>query len=203
MSNAGPGTYQGVLLEGPVFLDLNVHSASAASPGVDTCLLIDRLPLPPYDPGPVDEAERNAQIGDRTRIFWAMTPIALKYVARGQTARAVSQLDLLSGAFAAAWRLVHNPTRRGAGGASWLHPVHDAELRNVAPIPEQVIDPASALAVITRLMTAMRALHPAIASLGVAIPTEAIVEIERFRKDVETHLAHSSRADTERQATDD
>jgi predicted nucleotidyltransferase len=202
-SNAGPGAYQGVLFAGPVFLDLNVHPASTARPGIDTRVLFDRLPLPPYDPGPLDHAERLRQIRESTLFFWAMTPIALKYVGRGQTERAVTQLYLLLGAFVTTWRLVHCPERREAGGAYWLHPVHDADLRERVPHLGECIDPASAFDAITRLMAGMRQVHPAMEALGVAIPTEAVVEIERFREEVETPLATSTCAAMERQATDD
>ena len=171
-----------------------MHSASTARPGIDTRILFDRLPLPSYSPGPLDHMGRLVQIQDRVQFFWAMTPIALKYVGRGQTDRAITQLYLLLGAFVGAWRLVHDPARREGGGAHWLHPVHDANLRERVPRLGEVIDPASVLAAITGLMASMRDLHPAAAALGVSLPTDAVAEIERLRVDIEARLATAPRA---------
>ncbi len=183
-SNAGPGLFQEVMFSGPITLDLNVHPASTARRGIDTRVLFDRLPLAPYEPDPGSVAKSYAELQTTVEFFWAMTSIALKYVARGQTGRAVTQFDLLLGVYVDAWRSIHQPERRDAGGAHWLHPVHDAELRDRLPVLGEYISRQSVLDAISRLMTEMTALDPDLDRTGVRIPAPAIKEITLFRNAV-------------------
>lgn len=188
-AHAGEGVYQGIIMAGPVWLDLNMHPASKASPQIDTRILFDRLPLPAFQAVPISPADLQPQLQDNLMFFWAMTPIALKYVGRGETHRAATQLNLLLGAFITTWRLVNQPERREAGGAFWLHPIHDASLRARLPSLDEPITSLTVLNAISRLMSEMTALHPAIEGLGVSIPDEAVTDFTLFRDSIASSLA--------------
>jgi predicted nucleotidyltransferase len=176
------GVYQLVLFEGPVFLDLVVHPQTHAVLDVDERLIFERSGLPVFQAPPLAEDERKARLRHQLDFFWLMTPIALKYLVRGRTHRAVTQLDLLAGSYVNVWRLLNRPERREAGGPHWLHPEHDAELFAIIPRLGEHIDPGNVLDAITRLTTEMRKLELALGELGVVIPLKAIEEIERFRQ---------------------
>jgi hypothetical protein len=180
-SAAEKGDYQGVLDAGPVFIDLAVHPARHAIRDADTRLLFERIAMPVRGVDAINADERRAQLQHHLEFFWAMMPIALKYVARGNSHRAVTQIDLLYGAFVGVYRLLHDPARREAGGVHWLHPDRDVALIGRIPRFSEVIDPPALLVVLTRLMDEMCQLHPELAQAGVSIAPEAIAEIERFR----------------------
>lgn len=182
------GDYQGVIFAGPVWVDLAIHPASTAMREPDTRFLFDRAAVPVRLSAPI-AAERRSQLRHNLEFFWAMSPIALKYIGRGRTQRAVTQCDLLFGSFVNVWRLLHDPERRDAGGVHWLHPERDAELIRLLPGFGAVIDPPAALDVVTRLMDAMRRLHPALNDLDVAVPPEVITEIAAFRDEIARQLA--------------
>ena len=176
----GPGRSQSVLFAGPISLDLDILRASGATRSVDTRVVFDRIEVPAALPSPPDEPEWIRLTEEALGFFWAMTPIALKYVGRGATARAVTQIDLLADTFVRLWRLTHQPDRLGAGGANWLQLTEDAELVGCLPRMGAVIDPGQALDTVRSLMRQVALLHPAIAEQGVTIPLGAVREIEAF-----------------------
>lgn len=184
------GDYQGVLFAGPVFLDLAVHPVSTATRDADTRLLFTRADIPLRVVAPLDDEERRTRLQHDLDFFWAMTPVALKYIGRGRIDRALTMIELLSGTFVRLWRLVHDPGRRDAGGASWLHPERDLDLVRLVPRIGTTIDPSVALDAVTRLMDQVRRLHPAVERLGVSIPVEAVAEIERLRDDITHEVSH-------------
>lgn len=184
------GDYQGVLFSGPLFFDLVVHPVSIAERDPDTHLLFERVTVPVRAIADLDGEERQANLQHNLDFFWAMTPIALKYIGRGRTERAVSMIELLSGTFIRLWRLVHDPGRRDAGGASWLHPERDLDLVRLVPRFGTTIDPSVAVEAVARLMEQVRRLHPAVERLRVSIPVEAVAEIERLRDDVTHDVSH-------------
>jgi predicted nucleotidyltransferase len=184
------GDWQGVLFAGPVFLDLAVHPVSTATREADTRLLFARVDIPIRTGPPLDDDERRSWLRHDLDFFWAMTPVALKYIGRGRTDRALTMIDLLSGTFVRLWRLVHDPARRDAGGMHWLHPERDASLIAIMPRFGATIDPPAMLDAVSRLMEAIRDLHPEIERLGVAIPGGAVAEIERFRDEVMREVVH-------------
>ncbi len=183
------GDYQGVLFTGPVFLDLAVHRLSLARRDADTRLLFARVSIAEVAAADLSDADRRADLQHHAEFFWAMTPIALKYVARGTTHRAVTQCDLMAGAVARIWRVLHAPDRRDAGGTHWLHPGADADLITTLPRFGSTIDPQAALEIITRLIEAMRHLQPELAWAGASVSEAAIREVERFRDDIARALA--------------
>lgn len=178
------GNWQGVVFKGPVWLDLAVHPASTAAREPDTRLLFARADIPLGMAALPDEEERRSRLQHDLDFFWAMTPIALKYIGRGRTDRAVTMVDLLTETFVRVWRDVRDPDRRDAGGASWLHPQRDSALIAATPCFGATIDPPAALAAVSRLMDEVRDLHPEIEQHGVAIPNGAVCEFERFRDEV-------------------
>ena len=188
------GDWQGIVFEGPVWLDLAVHPVSTATRDVETPLLFARVDIPTRMADALDDDERQSRLQRDLDFFWAMTPIALKYVGRGRTDRTLTLIDLLGGTFVRLWRLIHDPARRGAGGLHWLHPERDAALIAVMPRFDPTIDPPATLDAVTRLMAEVRGLHAEIARLGVAIPVDAVREIEWFRDDVAGMVA-SDRGD--------
>lgn len=190
-STSEKGDYQAVVFAGPVFLDLVAHPVTSTWRDADTLPLFERIAVPVGAITELDDGERRARLRHDLDFFWAMAPIALKYIGRARTERAVAMVDLLSGTFMRLWRLVHDPGRREVGGASWLHPERDAELSAIMPRVGEVIDPAVAFDAVTGLMVEVCRLHPAIERLDVAIPTEAVAEIERFRDRVAGMVAGS------------
>ena len=191
-SNAGSGPYQGVIFPGPVCLDFNVHPASTARPGIDCRIQFDQLPLPEREPPLIAPAARSTHITDTLGFFWAMTTIALKYVARGNSHRAVSQLDLLLGAYAKVWRLVHNPDRMEAGGAHWLHPAHDAELVARLPRLGETIRRGDILDAISTLMREVDAITPGCIGLGAIVPTDVAAATRHLRDLIRAGMDTSS-----------
>jgi hypothetical protein len=55
---------------------------------------------------PPTSTERLAWLGHQLTFFWAMASIAVKYVGRAQSRRAVGQLGLLTEALLSLWRLL-------------------------------------------------------------------------------------------------
>ncbi|MDP9372180.1 MAG: hypothetical protein M3Q65_06940 [Chloroflexota bacterium] len=99
-----------------------------------------------------------------------MAPIAVKYVGRGESRRAASQIDLLTRATIALWRLVEQPT----GPDPYLpttNRVLEPELDARLPGLGETIDPPAALDVIRALCAEVERLHPALAALGMPIPS--------------------------------
>ncbi len=178
------GDWQGVVFEGPVWLDLAVHPASTAAREPDTRLVFARGDIPVRGVSPLYDEERRSRLQHDLDFFWAMTPIALKYIGRGRTDRAVTMVDLLKETFVRLWWYVRDPGRRDAGSASWLHPQRDITLVAAMPRFGATIDPPAAFAAVSRLMNQVRDLHPEIERHGVTIPREAVAEIERFREEI-------------------
>lgn len=188
------GDWQGVVFEGPVWLALAVHPVSTATRELDTRLLFARADIPLRVVAPFDDEERRSRLQHDLDFFWAMTPIALKYIGRGRIDRALTMIDLLGGTFVRLWRLVHDPARRDAGGAHWLHPQRDADVVHLVPRFDAPIDLPATLDAITQLMAEVRRMHPQIERLGVAVPAKAVAEIDRFRDQV-TGMAVRDRGD--------
>ncbi len=134
-------------------------------------------------------------MGRQLSFFWAMTPIAIKAIARQATQRAVTQIDLLSEAFVALWRLVHEPSRAGIGGAHWLHLQRDADLIRRLPDLGSEIGPPTCFRVVKSLTAEVLDLHPVLANAGVVIPTEAVREIMAFAEAVGATLRTTNPGD--------
>ena len=177
---ASGGRSQSVLLSGPVSVDLEAYPQRAAIRMPDTRVLFERNPVPLWQPPEMDPEQRRREMERQLGFFWAMAPIAIKYIARGATDRAVTQIDLLTGAFVALWRLVHDSERAGVSGSHWLRPDRDADLIRDLPRLGSVIDPEASSDVVQALIGEVIRLEEALAAAGVAIPSEAIQETVAF-----------------------
>ncbi|MGH2562494.1 MAG: aminoglycoside 6-adenylyltransferase [Thermomicrobiales bacterium] len=169
-SNSMPGGhFQLVLYTGPVEVDWNIGPTSQARRPAATTLLFERVAIPILTPPPLTPSERQAQANHWLSFFWAMAPIAVKYAGRGESRQAASQIDLLTTAFIALWRLVEQPNGPHPWQPTTNRPL-DPDLNARVPILGWTIDPAEALRVIRALCTETERLHPALAALGAAIP---------------------------------
>ncbi len=178
VSGPGTGRSRSVLFVGPVSLDIDAFPDNSALQPLDIRLLFERTIRPIRPPDSPGDAERVRQAEQSLAFFWAMTPIALKYVGRGWTARAVTQIDLLRDTVVQLWRLASQRDRLGAARANWLHPIEDAGIIEKLPRLGSVIDPNAALDAVRILMSQVILLHPAIEGQGVNIPVHAVWEVE-------------------------
>lgn len=172
------GETRSVMFAGPVPVDWEVQAARTAARHSDTRVMIERMSIPIVTAPIIAPEERRQRIVECLGFFWSMCPIAIKYIGRGSTARAVTQIDLLANTFVELWRLVHDLNRVGAGGANWLHPERDAGLIQRLPRAGAVIDTASARSVLRGLMNEVVRLDEDIARMGVSSPRQAVQEIE-------------------------
>jgi predicted nucleotidyltransferase len=171
-SNAhGRSRFQLVIYPGPLEVDWNIGPASDATRPLETTIVFAHRPVPLVIPPSLSTIERQEQANDSLIFFWAMAPIAIKYVGRGESRRASSQIDLLTGAFIHLWRLVEMP--------DGPNPAAEAQNRGTEPELDAMlprlgweIDPLRALHVIRALCAEAERLHPALEAMGVAIPTE-------------------------------
>src|SRR5258707_10297313 len=74
--------------------------------------------------------ELRARAEERLIFLWAMAPIAVKYIALGQTTRAIGQIGLVRDAFVALWRLLETG-RATMDGFNLNQPVEPELARNL------------------------------------------------------------------------
>lgn len=165
------GRFQLVVYPGPVEVDWVFGPASKATRLPETQLLFDRIGVPVAAPQPLPPEERRARAERALIFFCAMAPIAVKYAARGDSRRASSQIDLLTGAFIPLWRLVERPDEPDPQ-ADNTNRALEPELAACLPRLGWTIDPGRALHVIRELCAQVERLHPALTELGVPIPTD-------------------------------
>ncbi len=176
-SNAMAGSrFQLVIYPGPIEVDWTIGPVSQACRPLETTIIFSRRAIPIETPPPASLEERRAQAAAALTFFWAMAPIAIKYVGRGETRRASSQIDLLTGAFIQLWRLVERPDGPDPA-APFQNRATEPELDAILPRLGWEITPGSALAVIRALCLAMERLHPSLEALGVPAPHELVAEI--------------------------
>jgi predicted nucleotidyltransferase len=176
-SNAMPGsTFQLVLYPGPIEVDWTIGPESQSSRPPETRIILSRRAIPIEIPALASTDERRSMASDALTFFWAMAPIAIKFVGRGDSRRASSQIDLLSGAFIQLWRLVELP-----GGpdpsAPFQNRATEPGLDAVLPRLEWTITPAAALDVIRTLCDEVERLHPSLEALGILPPRELAREV--------------------------
>ncbi len=171
-SNAqGRSRFQLVIYPGPLEVDWNIGPASDATRPPETTIVFAHRPVPIVIPPSLSTIERREQANDSLIFFWAMAPIAIKYAGRGESRRASSQIDLLTGAFIHLWRLVEmqdgpNPAAEAQNRGT------EPELDAILPRLEWGIDPLRALEVIRALCAEAERLHPTLEEMGVSIPKE-------------------------------
>lgn len=171
-SNAQPGScFQLVIFPGPIEVDWIVEPASLAVRPRKTVILFARETMPIEIPAPLSCDQQRDMAGDSLTFFWAMAPIAVKYAARGESRRASSQIDLLTGAFIRLWRLVELPQGPDPAAAG-QNRATEPDLDAILPRLEWEITPSHALKVIRALCAEVERLHPALEKMGVSIPLE-------------------------------
>jgi predicted nucleotidyltransferase len=166
-SNAQAGGYfQLVVFDGPLEVDWNVGPLSLSRRALWHVPLLAREDVPLVAPPKLSPEERRAQCQERLVFVWAMAPIAVKYIARGDTSRAVSQIGLVRNAFIALWRLVES----GSGTVNGMNQPLEPELKRLLPGFGSTIDPMACLAALRQLCDLTIELHPRLAAMGVSIP---------------------------------
>jgi len=171
LGNAPPGGgYLLALYEsqaGLQHVDWTWEPQSQARIPPDARLLFDRVGIPSTSvPEPLMATERAPRVTDRTTFFWAMSPIAAKFVARRQRRSALTMIGMIE-------RTLHE--------VQWL-----VGTRSVAPgfkdyrTDPPPVEPADQLATVRALAREMEALTPQIVASGAATPTDAIPEVYRF-----------------------
>lgn len=149
--------------------------------------------VPVEDPPPLSTEERCGRANESLAFFWAMAPIAVKYVGRGASDRAIRQINFMVEAFMALWRLVERPDgpdpyARGANRA--IEPNLSIRL----PQLDGSIDPPRILDAIRALCREMEVLHPALAALSIPIPSEMPAETAALAAIAEAAIRVGDRA---------
>ncbi|MGI8552595.1 MAG: hypothetical protein ACR2PL_17675 [Dehalococcoidia bacterium] len=177
MSDSMPdGHFQLVLYRGALEVDWNVGPLSRAARPLASSLLIERIAIPFIEQSPLTPKERRAHAEKWLTFFWAMAPIAVKYVGRAESRRAASQIDLLTRALIALWKLLAQ-TEGPDPYRPTTNPVLAPDLDARLPRLGATIDPEGALTVIRHLCEEAERLHPNLAVLGVSIPLEVPGEV--------------------------
>lgn len=176
-SNAMPESlFQLVMYPGPVEVDWTIGPVSQASRPPETTGLFSRRPIPVEIPEPASAEARRSMAVDGLTFFWAMAPIAVKYAGRGESRRASSQIDLLTGAFIQLWRLVERPDGPDPA-APFQNRATEPELDTILPRLGWTITPDAALDVIEALCVETERLHPSLDALGVQPPQALVAEL--------------------------
>jgi hypothetical protein len=127
--------------------------------------------------------------GNALEFFWAMAPIAVKYAGRGESRHASSQIDLLTGAFIQAWRVVEFPDGPNPS-APYQNRATEPELDAILPRLGWEITPASALGVVREVCAAMERLHPELEALGSSPPYALAREVAAMARRAETAIEY-------------
>ena len=173
------GHFQLVLFDGPLEVDWNVGPLSLARRPPWHVLLFMHEDVAIVTPPKLSLEEVRQQCQERLVFLWAMTPIAVKYIGRGDTSRAVGQIGLVRNAFIALWRLVET----GCATVNGLNQPLELELKQILPVFGPTIDPKACLATLRQLCDRTMELHPRLAALGVAIPDEMPAQLARLITD--------------------
>lgn len=173
--------FQLVMYAGPIEVDWNIGPVGKAQRPLAYQMLVERASVPVVAPAPLTPIEREAQAQRRLTFFWAMAPIAIKLCGRGDTRRAANQIELLTTAFIALWRLVSEPH-----GPNPILPstnrVIEPELDSCIPRVGATMSPRSALSTVAELCQSVERLHPRLEGLGVTIPRDMPAEVAALRR---------------------
>jgi predicted nucleotidyltransferase len=179
------GRFQLVVYTGCYEIDWNIGPLSRATRNPASQVLFERVPVPVVTQPPLTDEERRAKADHWLTFFWAMAPIAVKYTARGETRRATSQIELLTTAYIALWRLATDP----GGPDPWVpstNRVLEPDLDALIPRLGTGIDPLSALEVVRAHCALVEQLHPILATFGTSIPARMPDEVRALGRLAET-----------------
>jgi hypothetical protein len=149
---------------GPQHVDWYWQPQSDARVPAHACLLFERAPLPREAPAPATRQARAEAVDGQVALFWAMSNVAAKYVARRQPSAALKLLELVSEALA--------EVKAVAGSA----PVGAVPVMDTTPS----LEPERQLALLREMAGEMEALTPRIVALGATVPVQAILQIHRL-----------------------
>jgi predicted nucleotidyltransferase len=190
VSNAqAGGHFQLVLFDGPLEVDWNVGPLSLTRRTPWHVLLLAREDVQPLAPPKLSLDERRAQCQERLVFLWAMAPIAVKYIARGDTSRAVGQIGLVRSAVIALWRLLET----GCGTVNGVNQPLEPELERILPVFGPTIDPKACLAALHQLCDRTVELHQSLADHGVPIPEDMPAQLARLAADEPGPLPYPGR----------
>jgi hypothetical protein len=158
-------------------VDWNIGPTAGTTVPEASLVLFDRLGIPVTPPlPPVSDEMRRDKAKEELDFFWAMAPIAVKFVGRGHTRLAVKQVDLLQRSLIAVWHALKRPELLQKDAYHQNRPL-DAELDVYLPRFGPEIGPLAALDVIRAYCDAMAALSPALAELGVRVEDGVMREV--------------------------
>jgi predicted nucleotidyltransferase len=187
-SNAQPGAhFQLVVFDGPLEVDWNIGPLSQAKRPATSQILVQRADVPVMAQAPLTATERLASLDYQLTFFWAMAPIAVKYIARAQTRRAIGQLALLTGALLSLWRLLADANAPDAGLVATNRAL-EPEFAQRLPTLGERIDPFECLAVVLAQCAEVEQLHAALQALDVAVPAEMPEQVRRLARLAEAVL---------------
>jgi predicted nucleotidyltransferase len=187
-SNAQPGGhFQLVVFDGPLEVDWNIGPLSQARRPATSHILLQRAEVAVMAQPPLSSTERLAWLDHQLTFFWAMAPIAVKYIGRAQSRRAVGQLGLLAGALLSLWRLLADTNEPDPGLVATNRAI-EPELAQRLPTLGERIDPLECLAVLRAQCAEVEVLHAALQALDVAIPAEMPVQVRRLSRLAEAVL---------------
>lgn len=177
-SQAG-GHFQLVVYDGPLEVDWNIGPLSQARRPSTSQMIVEHVAVTVHTPPPIAPTNRLTWLDHQLTFFWAMAPIAVKYIGRAQTRRAVRQIDLLSGALVTLWRLVGDASEPDPGAAA-ANRVLEPDLARRLPTLSERIDPLVCLEVLRAQCAEVEKLHPALRALDVSIPRDMPDQVHRL-----------------------
>ena len=176
-SNAQPGGhFQLVIFDGPLEVDWNVGPLGLARRVPAHVLLFSRADVPLAQPPILSVEELRVRAEERLIFLWAMAPIAVKYIARGQTTRAIGQIGLVRDAFVALWRMLET----GHATMNGFNQPIEPELARNLPQFASDIGPSDCLAALLQLSAETERLHPRLESIGVDVPHQMPQQLARL-----------------------
>jgi hypothetical protein len=156
-------------------VDWNIGPESQAVRPLHFTMLVERAAVPVVQVPSLTPHDRRSRAEHWLAFFWAMVPIGVKFCGRGDTRRAVKQLDLQITAYIALWRLTSSADARLPPHSA--NPILEPALQERIPAIGPMITPVSVLAAMQALAVRVKELHPALASLGVAVSDELIEQV--------------------------
>ena len=178
-SNSMPGGHFWLVQYAPYMLEIdwNIGPTQKAARPEASLVLFEHVAIPIASAlDAVDGERRREEANTQLSFFWAMAPIAIKFVGRGHTRLAVKHMDLLKGAFIKLWYVLCFPERLQQDSYHQNRRL-EADLDARLPRFGAVIDPVSALTIIRVFCQEVQQLHPALAELGASVSEDAVVQV--------------------------
>jgi hypothetical protein len=171
-------------------IDWNIGPTRETTCPEASLILFDRVGIPTTPvQSPVDDAKRQREAKEQLDFFWAMAPIAIKFVGRGHTRLAAKQVDLLHRAFVSIWHALYRPELLEKDTYHQNRPL-EAGLDACLPRFEPVIDPLAALKVIRAFCDEVVTWHPALTEIDMRVNERAVRETYALAEIAEAAARH-------------